>query len=229
MQTTSGEVVVTFAVTPRARTLLERWQTDPVRPHVPRMVMRHTTRVLYELKPTVIEATCEASEHGSPYLTGAWRMWCCFQSGLSVTYGDGGFGARWLSVVAVVCGAGCRGGRCGWWPCGRGGPGCRVGEPAGGAGDEFRGAVVRFCLCVRAHRRPGEQVVHGVRAATLVIAVLRAVAEPYKVSCLRQAWRHNPAWRGYETVHGRSEREPRRITVRTRRREAAPAGRAGNR
>ncbi|MBV9383675.1 MAG: hypothetical protein JOY82_24305 [Streptosporangiaceae bacterium] len=63
MQTTSAEVVATFAVTPRARALLRRWQTDPARRHVPRMVMRHTTRVLYELEPAGIEATCAASEH----------------------------------------------------------------------------------------------------------------------------------------------------------------------
>jgi hypothetical protein len=63
MQTTSTEVVVTFAVTPRARELLGRWQADPARPYVPRTVMRHTTRVLYELAPSGIEATCKASEH----------------------------------------------------------------------------------------------------------------------------------------------------------------------
>jgi hypothetical protein len=63
MQTTSTEVIATFAVTPRTRLLLRRWQADPVRPHVPRMVMRHTTRALYELGPSGIEATCAASEH----------------------------------------------------------------------------------------------------------------------------------------------------------------------
>jgi hypothetical protein len=63
MQTTSAEVVVTFAVTPRARALLQRWQADQSRPQVPSTVMRHTTRVLYELEPSGIEATCAASEH----------------------------------------------------------------------------------------------------------------------------------------------------------------------
>lgn len=63
METASAEVIATFAVTPRARALLRRWQADPARPHVPRMVMRHTTRVLYDLGPSGIEATCAASEH----------------------------------------------------------------------------------------------------------------------------------------------------------------------
>jgi hypothetical protein len=52
MRTTSAEVIVTFAVTPRARALLRRWQADPARPLVPRTAMRHTTHVLYELKPS---------------------------------------------------------------------------------------------------------------------------------------------------------------------------------
>jgi hypothetical protein len=63
METTSKEVIATFAVTPRARALLSQWQTDPVRPQVPRTVMRHSTRVLYELEPSRIEAICGASEH----------------------------------------------------------------------------------------------------------------------------------------------------------------------
>jgi len=62
-QTTSAEVVVTFAVTPRTRALFRRWKADPARPHVSRTVMRHTTRVLYDLAPADIEATCAASEH----------------------------------------------------------------------------------------------------------------------------------------------------------------------
>jgi hypothetical protein len=63
MQTTSAEVIATFAITPRARNLLRRWQEDPARPQVPRVVMRHTTRALYELDPARIEAVCEDSEH----------------------------------------------------------------------------------------------------------------------------------------------------------------------
>jgi hypothetical protein len=63
MHTTADEVVVTFAVTPRARELLRRWRTDPARPQVPRVVMAHTTRVLYALDPAGIEAVCAASEH----------------------------------------------------------------------------------------------------------------------------------------------------------------------
>lgn len=62
-QTTADEVIATFAVTPRARSLLRRWQDDPARAHVPRMVMRHATRVLYELGPADVEAACKASEH----------------------------------------------------------------------------------------------------------------------------------------------------------------------
>jgi hypothetical protein len=63
IQTTSTQVIDTFAVTPRARDLLRRWQTDPARHDVPRIVMRHTTRALYELTPAAVEAACQASEH----------------------------------------------------------------------------------------------------------------------------------------------------------------------
>src|SRR5260370_17466417 len=63
METTSKEVIATFAVTPRTRALLRQWQADPRRPHVPRTVLRHTTRVLYQLVPSRIEAVCKASEH----------------------------------------------------------------------------------------------------------------------------------------------------------------------
>jgi hypothetical protein len=63
MKTTSYEVIATFAVTVRAQALLRRWQTDPVRPHVPRAVMGHTTSVVYSLTPASVEAVCRASEH----------------------------------------------------------------------------------------------------------------------------------------------------------------------
>lgn len=63
METTSREVIATFAVTSRARALLRQWQEDPARPHVPRTVMRHTARVLYGLEPSGVEATCAATEH----------------------------------------------------------------------------------------------------------------------------------------------------------------------
>lgn len=63
MQTTAAEVIATFAVTARARELLHRWQADPRRPQVPRVVLAHTARVLYDLEPAGIEATCRASEH----------------------------------------------------------------------------------------------------------------------------------------------------------------------
>jgi hypothetical protein len=52
MQTTSAEVITTFAVTPRARELLRRWQDNDARQQVPRVVMRHVTRVLYRLEPS---------------------------------------------------------------------------------------------------------------------------------------------------------------------------------
>lgn len=63
MKTTSDEVIETFAVTPRAQELLRRWTQDPVRPHVPRAVLRHSTTVVYELTAARVEAVCEASEH----------------------------------------------------------------------------------------------------------------------------------------------------------------------
>jgi hypothetical protein len=63
MQTTSAEVIATFAVTPRARELLRRWQADKERRQVPHVVMRHVTRALYRLEPSHIEAACAASEH----------------------------------------------------------------------------------------------------------------------------------------------------------------------
>jgi hypothetical protein len=63
METTSQEVIATFAVTPRARALLRQWQADSHRPHVPRLVLGHTTRVLYQLAPSRIQAVCKASEH----------------------------------------------------------------------------------------------------------------------------------------------------------------------
>jgi len=62
MQTTSAEVITTFAVTPRARELLRRWQADQARQQVPRVVMRHVTRALYRLEPAHIEAACAAGE-----------------------------------------------------------------------------------------------------------------------------------------------------------------------
>jgi len=55
--------VETFAVTPRARELLGSWRSDPARPHVPQVVLRHRTRVLYQLEPAGIEAACRKSEH----------------------------------------------------------------------------------------------------------------------------------------------------------------------
>ncbi len=55
--------MATFAVTPQARALLARWRSDPARPQVPQVVLRHTTKVLYELTPAAVEATCTASEH----------------------------------------------------------------------------------------------------------------------------------------------------------------------
>jgi hypothetical protein len=63
METTSREVIATFAVTPQARELLHRWQADPARPQVPRVVLAHATKVLYQLEPDAIEGTCRASEH----------------------------------------------------------------------------------------------------------------------------------------------------------------------
>lgn len=62
-ETVSAEVIATFAVTPGARALLRHWQDDPARPHVPRIVLGHTTRVLYQLRPCGIEAVCRSSEH----------------------------------------------------------------------------------------------------------------------------------------------------------------------
>lgn len=63
MQTTSAEVITTFAVTMRARELLKRWQADQARQHVTRIVMPHVTRALYGLEPGQVEAVCKASEH----------------------------------------------------------------------------------------------------------------------------------------------------------------------
>ncbi len=63
METTSNEVIDTFAVTARAQALLRRWREDPARPQVARTVLRHTTRALYQLEPSQIEVTCAASEH----------------------------------------------------------------------------------------------------------------------------------------------------------------------
>lgn len=63
METTSREVIDTFAVTPRTRALLRQWQADPRRPQVPRTVLGHVSRVMYELTPTAVEAACKASEH----------------------------------------------------------------------------------------------------------------------------------------------------------------------
>lgn len=63
MDTTSDEVIETFAVTPRAQALLRRWREDPARPQVSRAVLEHTTHVLYELEPARVEVTCTASEH----------------------------------------------------------------------------------------------------------------------------------------------------------------------
>jgi hypothetical protein len=63
VETRAREVIDTFAVTPRARTLLQRWRADAARPQVPRVVLGHTARVLYELQPPEIEKTCRATEH----------------------------------------------------------------------------------------------------------------------------------------------------------------------
>jgi hypothetical protein len=63
METTSAEVIATFAVTPRARALLHRWQEDPRRPQVAHTVLAHTTKVLYQLEPSHVEAVCTTSEH----------------------------------------------------------------------------------------------------------------------------------------------------------------------
>jgi hypothetical protein len=62
VETTAREVIDTFAVTPWARTLLQRWQADSA-PLVPRIVLGHAARVLYELEPSWIEKTCKATEH----------------------------------------------------------------------------------------------------------------------------------------------------------------------
>jgi hypothetical protein len=63
METTSAEVIAAFAVTPRARDLLRRWQEDPGRPRVTRTVLAHTTKALYTLRPRQVEAVCTATEH----------------------------------------------------------------------------------------------------------------------------------------------------------------------
>lgn len=62
-ETSSDEVIVTFAVTSRARALLRRWQADPERPHVARTVLRHTAKVLYQLDLPAVEAVCRATGH----------------------------------------------------------------------------------------------------------------------------------------------------------------------
>src|SRR5215469_17654158 len=63
MDTTSNEVIATFAVTARAQALLRQWREDPARPQVARTVLAHTTHVLYQLEPSRIEAACAGSEH----------------------------------------------------------------------------------------------------------------------------------------------------------------------
>jgi hypothetical protein len=63
METRSQEVIDTFAITPRTRSLLRQWREDPARQDVSRRVLRHTTRALYELRPLQIEAICRTSEH----------------------------------------------------------------------------------------------------------------------------------------------------------------------
>jgi hypothetical protein len=63
MDTTSDEVIDTFAVTAQAQALLRRWQDDPARPQVSHIVLQHTARALYGLEPSSIEAACAASEH----------------------------------------------------------------------------------------------------------------------------------------------------------------------
>jgi len=63
METTSAEVIATFAVTPRARGLLRRWREDPARPQVTRIVLAHTTKALYALQPRQVESVCTATEH----------------------------------------------------------------------------------------------------------------------------------------------------------------------
>jgi hypothetical protein len=63
VETTSAEVIDTFASTPRALNLLRRWQQDPDRPLVARAVLAHTTRTLYDLEPRHVEAVCVATEH----------------------------------------------------------------------------------------------------------------------------------------------------------------------
>ncbi len=63
MKTTSAEVIATFAVTARAKALLRRWQDDPIRRHVPRVIMGHISSAVYELTPSGVEAVCRASEH----------------------------------------------------------------------------------------------------------------------------------------------------------------------
>jgi len=62
VETRAREVIATFAVTTVARTLLQRWQAESAR-EVPRVVLRHTARTLYELTPSWIEKTCQATEH----------------------------------------------------------------------------------------------------------------------------------------------------------------------
>jgi hypothetical protein len=62
-ETTAPEVIATFAVTAQARTLLQRWRTDPDRQHVVSAVLGHTTRRLYRLDQQSIERAGRASEH----------------------------------------------------------------------------------------------------------------------------------------------------------------------
>src|SRR5580704_5344657 len=68
-------------------------------------------------------------------------------------------------------------------------------------------------------------LVRASAAQTRRAAVRCTVVEPDRVRWLRQAWRHNPAGHGNQTVHGQSEREQRRIAGRASRRGADPAGR----
>jgi len=65
METTFDEVLSTFLVTPRAHQEYDTWRKSPARIHkgVIEMVTDLKTRVLYEITPKDVRATCEKSEH----------------------------------------------------------------------------------------------------------------------------------------------------------------------
>ncbi|MFI0775908.1 hypothetical protein [Streptomyces sp. NPDC021212] len=62
-RTTSDDVLQRFCVSPRTQEIYANWERDPRRADVAPIVMKHQTKLVYELTTAEVEAVCRRTEH----------------------------------------------------------------------------------------------------------------------------------------------------------------------